>query len=85
MHLSTENASSQVGLFVGQDNIVRIEPEHQISEIEMDDWIEARKHLPDAAIIAFDENIERMRIFFESCVDEREYFHRGSLNPTNIP
>jgi hypothetical protein len=75
MHLSTENASSQVSLFIGNDSVVRIEPEHQIADIEMDDWIEAKKHLPDAAISAFGENQKDISRFFETAVEDRDRFY----------
>ena len=66
MHLSTENAASQVALFIGDDKVVRIEPEHQISDIEMDDWCEAVKHTPDAAVVAFQEHRLAIAPFFKT-------------------
>ena len=72
MHLSTENASSQVGLFIGQNNIVRIEPEHQIADIDMDDWEEAAKHLPDAAIRAFTEYAADLLPYFRDPAAARD-------------
>ena len=69
MHLSTENASAQVGLFIGNHNVTRIEPEHQIADIELDDWVEARKHLPDAAEISFSERKSEIEPFFRSTVE----------------
>ena len=75
MHLSTENASSQVKLFIGHQNVVRIEPEHQIATIDMDDWSEAVKHLPDAAIRAFTENKDVLKSFFETPVAPRDRFY----------
>jgi patatin-like phospholipase/acyl hydrolase len=71
MHLSTENASAQVGLFIGNRNVTRIEPEHQIADIEMDDWVEAKKHLPDAAKISFSEGKSALEPFFRSKVQAR--------------
>lgn len=71
MHLSTENAGAQVGLFIGNQNVTRIEPEHQIADIEMDDWVEAKKHLPDAAEISFSEGKSAIEPFFRSTVEAR--------------
>ncbi len=75
MHLSTENAASQVALFIGDDNVVRVEPEHQISDIEMDDWCEAIKHLPDAAVVAFQEQRFTIAPFFENISNPRKKYY----------
>jgi uncharacterized protein len=71
MHLSTDNATSQVGLFIGDQNVTRIEPENQIADIELDDWVEAKKHLPDAAEISFTEMKQAISPFFLSKVEPR--------------
>jgi uncharacterized protein len=74
MHLSTENAASQAALFIGDDNVLRVEPEHQISSIEMDDWVEAVRHLPDAAQVSFAKNHIKIRKFFELEASPRDKF-----------
>jgi hypothetical protein len=71
MHLSTENASAQVGLLIGNRNVTRVEPEHQIADVEMDDWVEARKHLSDAAETWFTERRSEIEPFFRSTVEAR--------------
>jgi uncharacterized protein len=71
MHLSTENAASQVSLFIGDQNVVRIEPEKQIAAIELDDWCEAKAHMPDAAENSFVENRTAIESFFQEKVDAR--------------
>lgn len=71
MHLSTENAASQVSLFIGDKNVVRIEPEKQIAAIELDDWLEAKAHMPDAAETSFAENRPVLEAFFERTVESR--------------
>jgi uncharacterized protein len=75
MHLSTRNATSQVSLFIGDQNVMRIEPEAQISSIELDDWVEAVKHLPDAATISFSENNKSLVRFFQEEASPRERFY----------
>lgn len=73
--LSTDNASAQVGLMVGADRILRIEPEAQVANIEMDDWTEAVRHLPDAATTSFSENRSQMTHLFENEVSDRDRFY----------
>ena len=75
MHLSTDNSTSQVRLFIGDQNVTRIEPEHQIADIEMDDWIEAKKHLPDAAEISFSEMRFAIITYFASKVETRNRYY----------
>ena len=71
MHLSTENAASQVSLFIGDENVIRIEPEKQIAAIELDDWLEAKAHMPDAAEISFGEARSAIEPFFVDAVEPR--------------
>ncbi|MEQ8451888.1 MAG: CBASS cGAMP-activated phospholipase [Nitratireductor sp.] len=75
MSLSTDNSAAQVGLMIGSERVVRIEPERQIASIEIDDWEEAVRHLPDAALISFAENTERIERFFTEPVQPRERFY----------
>jgi hypothetical protein len=60
---------------IGTDRILRIEPEHQIASIELDDWAEAVQHLPDAAIVSLSENKERISGFFSEATLPRERFY----------
>lgn len=75
MSLSTDNAAAQVGLMIGPERVLRLEPEQQIASIEMDDWQEAVRHLPDAARITFSENRERLSEFFLDRVEPRQRFY----------
>ena len=75
MSLSTDNAAAQVGLMIGSERVLRLEPERQIASIEMDDWKEAVRHLPDAALLTFTENIERLTEFFSEKVTPRARFY----------
>lgn len=75
MSLSTDNSAAQVALMIGSERVVRIEPERQIAIIEMDDWQEAIRHLPDAALASFSENKKRLSSFFDEAVGPRERFY----------
>ena len=75
MSLSTDNAAAQVGLMVGSEHVVRLEPERHIASINMDDWTEAVRHLPDAALVTFTENRDRLSGFFAEKIMPRERFH----------
>lgn len=75
MSLSTDNASAQVGLMIGTDRILRIEPEAQIASIELDDWTEAVRHLPDAAVVSFSDHKEALMDFFIEPSSPRERFY----------
>jgi uncharacterized protein len=78
MHLSTDSATSQVGLFIGDENVARIEPEYQIAEIQLDDWVEAKRHLPDAAEISFRETKPIIEPFFKMKVEARSRFYANN-------
>ena len=75
MSLSTDNAAAQVGLMVGSEHVVRLEPERRVASIDMDDWTEAVRHLPDATLVTFTENRNRFSGFFAEKVRPRERFH----------
>ncbi|WP_425458871.1 CBASS cGAMP-activated phospholipase [Ahrensia kielensis] len=80
MSLATDNASAQVGLMIGADRIFRIEPESQIASIEMDDWEEAVRHLPDAARTSLSEGKDRIRDFFVEKTAAREHFYTNNAS-----
>jgi uncharacterized protein len=75
MHLSTDNSTSQAGLFIGDENVTRIEPESQNADIEIDDWVEAKQHLPDAATVSFSDAKSAIEPFFKLKVATRMKFY----------
>ncbi|MEX0957223.1 MAG: CBASS cGAMP-activated phospholipase [Rhizobiaceae bacterium] len=84
MSLSTDNAAAQVGLMIGSESVLRLEPERQIASIEMDDWQEAVRHLPDAATITFTEERDKIANFFNEKVEPRYRFY-GPISGSDKP
>jgi len=59
---------------IGPERVLRLEPERQIASIDMDDWQEAVRHLPDAAAITFSENRDKIAGFFFEKVEARHSY-----------
>ncbi len=73
--LTTDNATAQAELLIGPEHIVRLEPDDLATGIELDDWKEAVKFLPDLAARTFAKHRQRLEPFFDSKILPRERFY----------
>lgn len=75
MFLTTDNAQAQATLLLGPENILRLEPTGAAARIDLADWGEAVRQLPELARGAFDQNRERLEYFFSERASPRHRFH----------
>ena len=58
MQIQSHHSQGQAGLLLGRDNLTRVDPSKENKRISMDDWVTARKILPDMAKRAAEEEWE---------------------------
>ncbi len=75
MFLTTDNATAQAKLLLGPDNCIRLEPEHEDANIEIDDYDNAFSSLPALAKKDFENSKSQIAIFFADVVAERERYY----------
>ncbi len=72
--LQSHNAIGQAGLLIGRQNIVRLNPELS-SDIQMDNFSESEKTLPELGKTTFKRFREDIRHFFEQEVEPWEHHY----------
>ena len=75
MFLTTDNAQSQATLLLGPERILRVEPDGDAADIELDDWTNAKATLPPLANADLAANRERIAEFFREKVASRHRFY----------
>jgi patatin-like phospholipase/acyl hydrolase len=75
MFLTTDNAQSQAALLLGPERILRLQPEGDAANIELDDWTNARVMLPPLAKADLAANREHISEFFQEKVASRHRFY----------
>ncbi len=72
MYLTTDNATAQAMLLLGPESVVRLEPQAQAAEIELDDYDRALAVMPALAEADFRQQKERLQRFFSAPAGIRE-------------
>ncbi len=75
MFLTTDNVQAQAGLLLGPEQILRLEPEGNAVNIEMDDWETAAGILPEMAEKHYGKFEEDIAYFFMEKVSPRDCFY----------
>lgn len=75
MYLTTDNATAQAKLILGPEHCLRIEPENEAAQIELDDYDTAFSVLPELAQKHFEVYKDQLSSFFKEEVKPRERYY----------